>query len=76
MDKSQWAEHLLRDENFQQMMQELRTEEINKFAMSDYDDANVRESAYRQLRALESIETYLEGLTSQRLIDEKRLKIL
>ena len=76
MDKSQWAEHLLRDENFQQMMQELRTEEINKFAMSDYDDANVRESAYRQLRALESIETYLESLTSQRLIDEKRLKIL
>lgn len=76
MDKSAWAEHLLRDENFQQMMQELRTEEINKFAMSDYDDTNVRESAYRQLRALESIETYLEGLTSQKLIDEKRLKIL
>lgn len=76
MDKSQWAEHLLRDENFQQMMQELRTEEINKFAMSDYDDSNVRESAYRQLRALELIETYLEGLTSQKLIDEKRLKIL
>jgi len=76
MDKSSWAEHMLRDEWFQEMMQELHSVEINKFAMSDMNDKEVRENAYIQLRALELIETYLEGLVSQKLIDEKRLKIL
>ena len=76
MDKSAWAEGMLRDEWFQEMMQELRAVEINKFAMSNMNDKEIREGAYMQLRALELIETYLEGLVSQKLIDEKRLKIL
>ena len=76
MSKAYWAEILLKDENFQQMMEELRSQEIAKFATSDYGQAEVRESAYRQLRAIESIETYLEGLASDKLIEEKRLKIL
>ena len=76
MTKAYWAEILLKDENFQEMMQELRSNEIAKFATSDYGQAEVRESAYRQLRALDLIETYLEGLASEKLIEEKRLKIL
>ena len=76
MDKSAWAENLLRDEWFQEMMEELRAAEINKFAISDYGDSEVRENAYRQLRALEAIENYLEGLSTQKLINERRLKIL
>jgi len=76
MSKAYWAEILLKDENFQQMMEELRSQEIAKFATSDYGQVEVRESAYRQLRAIESIETYLEGLASYKLIEEKRLKIL
>jgi hypothetical protein len=76
MSKATWAEILLKDENFQQMMEELRSQEIAKFATSDYGQVEVRESAYRQLRAIESIETYLEGLASEKLIEEKRLKIL
>ena len=76
MDKSAWAEHMLRDEWFQEMMQELRSTEINKFAMSDYEDFSKREEAYMRLRSLELIETYLEGLAAQKIIDEKRLKIL
>jgi hypothetical protein len=76
MDKSAWAENLLRDEWFQEMMQELRTAEINKFAMSDYADIKERETAYLRLRNLEIIESYLEGLSAQKIIDNKRLKIL
>ena len=76
MNKSAWAENLLRDEWFQEMMQELRSTEINKFAMSDYEDFSKREEAYMRLRSLELIETYLEGLAAQKIIDEKRLKIL
>ncbi len=76
MDKSAWAENLLRDEWFQEMMQDLRTAEINKFAMSDYADIKERETAYLRLRNLEIIESYLEGLSAQKIIDNKRLKIL
>lgn len=76
MDKSAWAEHLQRDEWFQEMMEELRSSEINKFAMSDYTDSAQREQAYLRLRALEMIDTYLDGLSAQKTIDAKKLKIL
>ena len=76
MSKVQWAENLLRDEFFQEMMNELRTAELNKFATSDYADLQARESAYMRLRTLELVETYLEGFAANRLIEEKRLKIL
>lgn len=73
---AQWAANLLKDENFQQMMNDLRTAELNKFATSDYSDLQVRESAYMRLRTLELVENYLEGLSANKLIEEKRLKIL
>ena len=76
MSKVQWAENLLRDEFFQEMMNELRTAELNKFATSDYSDLQARETAYMRLRTLELVETYLEGLAANKLIEEKRLKIL
>ena len=76
MSKVQWAENLLRDEFFQEMMSELRTAELNKFATSDYGDFQARETAYMRLRTLELVETYLEGLAANKLIEEKRLKIL
>ena len=76
MDKSSWAEHMLRDEWFQEMMQELRSAEISKFATSSGEDSLVRENAYWQLRALDSVENYLENIVSQKLIEGKRLKIL
>jgi hypothetical protein len=76
MSKVQWAENLLRDEFFQEMMNELRTAELNKFATSDYGDLQARETAYMRLRTLELVETYLEGLAANKLIEEKRLKIL
>ena len=76
MSKVIWAENLLKDEFFQEMMTDLRTAELNKFATSDYGDLQSRETAYMRLRTLELIETYLEGLSANRLIEEKRLKIL
>ena len=76
MDKSLWAENLLKDEWFQQMMSELKAAEINKFALSQYDDISSREQAYMTLRTLEIVETYLEGLSAQKKIDAKKLKIL
>lgn len=76
MNKSQWAENLLRDDYFKEMMQSLRDQEINKFAMSDYNDLEVREQAYMRLRVIESLEDHLKGMVMDKKIKDNRLKIL
>ncbi len=76
MNKSQWAENLLRDDYFVEMMQDLKNQEINKFAMSDYNDIDTREQAYIRLRVIESIESHLQGMVADKKIKESRLKIL
>jgi ribosomal protein L5 len=76
MKKSDWALNLLRDDYFIAMMEELRGMEMAKFLNSDYADVEVREEAYMRLRVLESIDNYIQGLADQKLIDEKKLKIL
>jgi hypothetical protein len=76
MKKSDWANNLLRDDYFIEMMEELRGMEIAKFLSSDYSDVEVREEAYIRLRVLESIDNYIQGLVDQKIIDQKKLKIL
>ncbi len=76
MNKSQWAENLLRDDYFVEMMQDLKNQEINKFAMSDYNDIDAREQAYMRLRVIESLENHLQGMVADKKIKESRLKIL
>jgi len=74
--KSDWANNLLRDDYFIEMMEELRGMEIAKFLNSGYGDIEVREEAYLRLRVIENIEEYIQGLADQKLIDEKKIKIL
>lgn len=76
MNKTEWAVNLLRDDYFIEMMEELRGMEITKFLNSDYKDIEIREEAYIRLRVLESIDNYIQGLADQKLIDQKKLKIL
>lgn len=76
MKKSDWALNLLRDDYFIEMMEELRGMELAKFLNSDYGDVEVREQSYLRLRVLESIDNHIQGLADQKLIDEKKLKIL
>ena len=76
MDKAQWATNLLRDPMWQELMEELRGNELNKFVNSNYGEAEIREQAYMRLRVLESVESYLESMAAQKMIDEKRMKIL
>lgn len=75
MDKSQWAINLLRDDYFKEMMENLRGMELSKIIMSDYQDIDIREVAYMRLRVLDSIEEHIEGMASQKTIDEKRIKV-
>jgi hypothetical protein len=76
VDKAQWATNLLREPMWQELMEELRGNELNKFVNSNYGEAEIREQAYMRLRVLESVESYLESLAAQKMIDEKRMKIL
>jgi hypothetical protein len=76
MNKSDWAIHIMRDENFIEVMNDLKDLEIQKFRSTDYSDMELREQAYLRLRVLEDIEGYIQGLTNQKLIDAKRWKIL
>jgi hypothetical protein len=50
--------------------------EIAKFLNSEYGDVEEREEAYIRLRVLESIDNYIQGLVDQKIIDQKKLKIL
>jgi hypothetical protein len=76
MKKSDWAMNLLRDDYFIEMMEELRGVELAKFLNSDYGDTELREQSYLRLRVLESIDNHIQGLADQKLIDQKKLKIL
>ena len=76
MDKAQWATNLLRDPMWQELMEDLRGTELNKFVNSNYGEAEIREQAYMRLRVLESVESYLESMAAQKMMDEKRIKIL
>jgi hypothetical protein len=61
---------------WQEMMEDLRGNELTKFVNSNYGEAEIREQAYMRLRVLESVESYLESMAAQKMIDEKRMKIL
>jgi hypothetical protein len=76
MDKAQWATNLLKEPMFMEMMEELRGNELNKFVNSNFGELELREEAYMRLRVLESIETHLESMAAQKMMDEKRIKIL
>lgn len=76
MNRTEWALNLLRDDYFLEMMEELRGVELSKFMNSDYGDAEIREQAYMRLRVLESIDNHIQGLADQKLINEKKIKIL
>ena len=76
MDKAQWAINLLKDDTFQEVFEDLRGNELNKIINSTYGELELREEAYTRMKVLESIETHLESMAAQKMMDEKRIKIL
>jgi hypothetical protein len=76
VDKAQWASNLIMEPIFQEMMEDLRGNELNKIINSTYGELELREEAYIRLRVLDSIESHLESMAAQKIMDEKRIKIL
>ena len=76
MNKNDWANNLLNDEFFKEMMAELKAAELSGFANSDIEDSFLRENCYLKLKALADIESHIQSLAAQKKIDKSRWKIL
>lgn len=76
MNRNDWANNLLNDEFFKEMMIELKNAELSGFANSDIEDSFLRENCYLKLKALADIESHIQSLAAQKKIDKSRWKIL
>jgi hypothetical protein len=76
MTKNDWANNLLNDEFFKEMMAELKAAELDCFANSDIENSFIREQCYLKLKVLNEIESHIKGLSMQKKIDKSRWKIL
>lgn len=76
MTKNDWANNLLNDAFFREMMDELKNAELSGFANSDIEDSFMREQCYLKLKVLNEIEAHIQSLAAQKKIDKSRWKIL
>ena len=76
MTKNEWANNLLNDEFFKEMMSELKDAELEGFANSNLEDTFFRENCYLKLKVLTEIESHLQSMAAQKMIDKRRWKIL
>lgn len=76
MDKAAWANRLIADPMFKELVDDLKAAEIGKFVSSAENDVDIREAAYIRLRVIEDIWNQLESMGSNTKINEKRWKIL
>ncbi len=75
MDKCAWAKNLLLDPMFQEIMNDMETREINRWANSDEFDFDSRNAAYSKLVVIREFKAQIESLAHQNEIERKRLKI-
>lgn len=75
MDEAQRAKNLLTDEFFMGVVEKQRSSYIYNIVNSDLQDADVRESAYLKVRALDEFIATLQSLAQQPEIEKKRWKV-
>lgn len=79
MDKltiSQWATNLLDDDFFKKVIDDLKSEQINAIIVSNAEDVDAREDAYKTIKTIDLIVGHLQGLAAEKQIREKKWKIL
>lgn len=75
MDKASWANNLLNDPMFIEVMESLKSAQLNRFLTSKPSDIGDREDAYLRITVLDSILDYLDSMAADKLIEKKRFKI-
>jgi hypothetical protein len=79
MDKhllAQWANNLLNDDFFKEVIDNLKKEQISVIINTSAEESDRRENAYRHIKSIELITGHLEGLASETVIKDKKWKIL
>lgn len=76
MDKPQLATNLLMDDFFMGEIEALKQSCLEQFSNSRDDDYDVREDAYRRLKAVDSILSHFQAIAAGKQIEQKRWKIL
>lgn len=76
MDKPQLATNLLMDDFFMGEIEAIKKSCIEQFSNSRDDDYDVREDAYRRLKAVDSILSHFQAIAAGKQIEQKRWKIL
>jgi hypothetical protein len=75
VDKCSWAKNLLLDPMFREIIADMETREINRWANSDEFDFDSRNAAYSKLVVIREFKAQIESLAHQNEIERKRLKI-
>ncbi len=76
MDRAQAALNLLVDDFFIGEMNAIKQSCMEQFTNSRDDDYDVREDAYRRLKAVDSILSHFQAIAAGKQIEQKRWKIL
>lgn len=74
--KAQWANNLIHDDYFIELMGGLKQDQLNVIMATYHDEINKREDAYRFIKALDLIMAHLDGMAAETVIKSKRWKIL
>lgn len=74
--KAQWAQNLLNDDFFKEVIDNLKKQQISVIINTNVDELSRREDAYHYIKTIELITGHLEGLASETVIKEKKWKIL
>lgn len=76
MTRTEWAMHMVGDDHWNALLDEMKKAQYARFADSDPLDIDVREDAYRRIRCIDDIQAHIESLAMSATIKEKRWKIL
>jgi hypothetical protein len=76
MDKQDIIKNILMTPEFQEVVKELRDNQLNRIIHSNEDEANEREKAYVRVKTIDELMSTLESIAKDGEIKSKAWKIL
>jgi len=76
MDKQQILKNILMTPEFQEVIKEIRDNQLNRIIYSNEDEANEREKAYVRVKTIDELMSTLESISKDGEIKSKSWKIL
>jgi len=76
MDKQQIIKNILMTPEFQEVIKEIRENQLNRIIYSNEDEANEREKAYVRVKTIDELMSTLESISKNGEIKSKAWKIL